>query len=91
MQGMRKKVGVSPLETCVAKLEGKLNVVCVELKEVRQFQVLHEPNILSTQPTELGNQCPREEIIAKMEKVLYHSLATLPTNEFEWVMLNHKP
>ncbi len=40
MQGMRKKVGVSPLETCVAKLEGKLNVVCVELKEVRQFQVL---------------------------------------------------
>ncbi len=50
-QGMQKKVGVSPLVACVAKLEGKLNVVCVELKEVRQFQVLHEPNILPTQPT----------------------------------------
>jgi hypothetical protein len=51
MQGMQKKVGVSPLEACVAKLEGKLNVVCVELKEVRQFQVLHEPNILIAHTT----------------------------------------
>jgi hypothetical protein len=53
MQGMQKKVGVSPLEARVAKLEGKLTAMCVELREVCQFKVLHEPNILPTQPIDL--------------------------------------
>lgn len=90
MQGMQTKVGVSPLEAHVAKLEGKLTAVCVE-QEFRQFQVLHELNILPTQLTELGSRCPQEEIIAEMEKLLYPSMATLPIDEFEWIMFNHKP
>jgi hypothetical protein len=88
---MQKKVGVSPLEARVAKLEGKLTAVCVEQKEVHQFQVLHELNILPTLLTELGSRCPQEEIIAEMEKLLYPSMATLPIDEFEWIMFNHKP